>query len=46
MHTIVVIEDQSVLASIYRNKFQSEGFSVEVALDGELGLDLITRGKT
>jgi CheY-like chemotaxis protein len=45
MHTIVVIEDQPVLASAYRNKFQSEGFIVEVALDGEQGLDLITRIK-
>jgi CheY-like chemotaxis protein len=45
MHTIVVIEDQPVLASAYRNKFQSEGFIVEVALDGEQGLDLITKTK-
>ena len=45
MHTIVVIEDQPVLASAYRNKFQGEGFNVEVALDGEQGLDLITRIK-
>ena len=45
MRTIVVIEDQPVLASAYRNKFTGEGFNVEVALDGELGLDLITRIK-
>ena len=45
MHTIVVIEDQPVLASAYRNKFQGEGFIVEVALDGEQGLDLISRIK-
>ncbi len=43
MKTIVVIEDQQVLASAYRNKFAGEGFKVEVAMDGELGLDLITR---
>jgi CheY-like chemotaxis protein len=43
MKTIVIVEDQPVLASAYRNKFSSEGFSVEVALDGEQGLDLITR---
>jgi CheY-like chemotaxis protein len=45
MRTIVVVEDQSVLASAYRNKFKGEGFNVEVALDGEQGLDLITRIK-
>ena len=45
MRTIVVVEDQPVLASAYRNKFRGEGFNVEVALDGEQGLDLITRIK-
>ena len=45
MYTIVVIEDQPVLASAYRNKFQGEGFNVEVALDGQQGLDLISRIK-
>jgi len=43
MKTIVVVEDQSVLATAYRNKFRGEGFSVEVALDGEQGFDLVTR---
>jgi DNA-binding response OmpR family regulator len=43
MRTIVVVEDQPVLASAYGNKFRGEGFNVEVALDGEQGLDLITR---
>lgn len=43
MRTIVVVEDQLVLANAYRNKFRGEGFTVEVALDGEEGLDLITR---
>jgi len=45
MKTIVVVEDQAVLASAYRNKFAGEGFKVEVALDGEIGFDLITRIK-
>jgi DNA-binding response OmpR family regulator len=43
MMTIVVVEDQPVLATSYGNKFRGEGFHVEVALDGEQGLDLITR---
>lgn len=45
MRTIVVIEDQPVLAAAYRNKFAGEGFNVEVAHDGEPGLDLIIRTK-
>lgn len=45
MKTIVVVEDQSVLATAYSNKFRGEGFNVEVAMDGEAGLDLITRIK-
>lgn len=45
MYTIAVIEDQPVLASAYRSKFQGEGFNVEVALDGQQGLDLISRIK-
>jgi DNA-binding response OmpR family regulator len=45
MRTIVVVEDQPVLATAYRNKFKGEGFNVEVALDGEQGFDLITRIK-
>ncbi len=45
MKTIVVVEDQTVLATAYSNKFRGEGFNVEVAMDGEAGLDLITRIK-
>ena len=37
MRTIVVVEDQPVLARAYGNKFRGEGFNVEVALDGEQG---------
>src|SRR5258707_10007584 len=40
---IVVVEDRQVLATAYSNKFRGEGFNVEVAMDGEAGLDLITR---
>lgn len=41
MKKILIIEDDQVVASIYRNKFQVEGFAVEVAHDGQLGLDLL-----
>lgn len=41
MTKIVIVEDQKVLASVYRNKFVAEGYQVEVASDGEEGLNLI-----
>lgn len=40
---IVVVEDQQVLATVYRNKFIAEGYQVEVAADGLAGLDLINK---
>ncbi len=43
MKKIVIIEDHPVLISIYRNKFIAEGFHVEIASDGESGLELIDR---
>lgn len=45
MKKIVIIEDHPVLVSIYRNKFIAEGFQVEIASDGESGLELIKRIK-
>ena len=45
MPKIVVVEDQQVLATVYRNKFAAEGYQVEVASDGEQGLDLINSAK-
>jgi CheY-like chemotaxis protein len=45
MKTIVIVEDHPILISIYRNKFIAEGFQVEIASDGESGLELINRIK-
>jgi len=45
MPKIVVVEDQQVLATVYRNKFVAEGYQVEVASDGETGLALINTTK-
>lgn len=41
MKKIVIVEDHPVLISIYRNKFIAAGFEVEIATDGERGLELI-----
>lgn len=41
MKKILIIEDDEVVANIYQNKFLVEGYQVEVAADGEAGLELI-----
>jgi CheY-like chemotaxis protein len=37
MHTILIIEDDPVVAHIYRMRCEKEGFKVEVASDGQAG---------
>ena len=41
MKKILIIEDDQIVANIYRNKFSIEGFQVEIANDGHLGLELV-----
>src|SRR5262245_45988744 len=41
MKKILIIEDDQIVANIYRNKFSIEGFQVEIALDGHVGLELV-----
>jgi DNA-binding response OmpR family regulator len=41
MKKILIIEDDQIVANIYRNKLSVEGFKVEIALDGEVGRELI-----
>jgi DNA-binding response OmpR family regulator len=41
MKKILIIEDDQIVANIYRNKFSVEGYQVEIALDGEVGLELV-----
>jgi len=41
MNKILIVEDDQIVANIYRNKFSLEGFQVEVALDGDVGLELM-----
>jgi CheY-like chemotaxis protein len=43
MKRIVVVDDQPILGIIYRTKFTTEGFQVDVASDGQEALDLIQR---
>lgn len=37
-YSVLLIEDDSFLANIYKTKFEMEGFKVTVAGNGELGL--------
>src|SRR5215831_21023657 len=39
MKKILIVEDDLLIANIYRNKFAVEGFQVETASDGQAGLD-------
>ena len=41
MKKILIIEDDQIVANIYRNKLSVEGYKVEVALDGEVGFELV-----
>ena len=41
MKKVLIIEDDQIVANIYRNKFSQEGFQVEIALDGNVGLELV-----
>jgi DNA-binding response OmpR family regulator len=40
MQKIAIIEDDQTIAAMYRMKFESEGFEVEVAENGKLGVEL------
>jgi len=41
MSKILIIEDDQVVANIYRNKLAVEGHQVECASDGETGLEIM-----
>ncbi len=40
MPKIAIIEDDQAISQMYRIKFEAEGFSVETAENGKLGLEL------
>lgn len=41
MKNILIIEDDQIVANVYRNKLAMEGYTAEVAKDGELGLKVM-----
>ena len=38
MKKVLIIEDDPIVANVYRNKFAVDGYQAELALDGETGL--------
>ena len=42
---VVIIEDDLAISQMYRIKFESEGYEVETAENGKLGLELIEKMK-
>lgn len=45
MQKIAIIEDDPALSQMYRFKFETEGFDVQIADNGKSGLDLIEKFK-
>ncbi len=43
MTKIAIIEDDAVISQMYRMKFEAEGFEVEVATNGKIGVDLVEK---
>jgi len=41
MKKILIVEDNQVVANVYRNKLAVEGYQVEIAADGETGLKVM-----
>lgn len=41
MKKILIIEDNQIVANVYRNRLVAGGFQTEVALDGETGLEMM-----
>src|SRR4051794_24029153 len=39
---ILIIEDDQLVANVYRNKFAHEGFQAETAPSGNVGLELVS----
>jgi len=43
MTKILVIEDEKILAEMYRDKFEKEGFEIVLAGDGEEGIRMMKK---
>lgn len=41
MTKIAIIEDDSVISQMYRMKFEADGFEVQLAANGKIGVELV-----
>lgn len=42
---IAIIEDDAVISEMYRMKFEAEGYDVQIASNGKLGVELVEQMK-
>ena len=40
---ILIVEDEEVLLKVLREKFENEGFKIEIATDGEMVMDMVKK---
>lgn len=45
MTKIAIIEDDATISQMYRMKFEADGFEVQLAANGKLGVDLVASFK-
>lgn len=45
MTKVAIVEDDQAISQMYRIKFETEGFEVEIADNGKLGLELVEKMK-
>ena len=43
MTKIAIIEDDAIIAQMYRMKFEAEGYDVQMAGNGQLGVELVEK---
>ena len=41
MKKVLITEDDALMAEIYRDSFEREGFSAEIAADGDIAIQLL-----
>lgn len=45
MPKILVVEDEQMLAEMYKDKFEKEGFEIVLAGDGKIGMEVLKKEK-
>jgi two-component system alkaline phosphatase synthesis response regulator PhoP len=45
MPKILIVEDEQILAEMYKDKFEKEGFKIVLAKDGKTGMEIMKKEK-